>query len=165
MKPIRFSKVLAQPKTLRSFRLALACPAIALTMSNAQAGTPTSAPADQTSPEAANWITFTIGGAIVNGDKAGEMRRAQNNGDFYGGIESLQYTKAIDDTTTLTLDGHVLPGLEDYDGNLTITRNNVGYVKMGYKQFRTWYDGTGGYLPGAPEAGVPHGRRITCRPR
>ncbi len=41
----------------------------------------------------ANWIGFTIGGAFVNGDDAGFMRRAQTNGDFYGGIESLMFSK------------------------------------------------------------------------
>jgi len=155
MKPIRFSKVLAQSKTLCSLRLALVAPAIVMTMTSAQAGSTASAPAETSSPEAANWIDFTIGGAFVSGDKAGMMRRTQTNGDFYGGIGSLQYTKSIDSSTTLTLDGHALPGLEDYEGNLTLTRNDVGYLKIGYKQFRTWEDGSGGFLTGAQQAGTP----------
>ena len=155
MKPIRFSKVLAQSKILRSLSIALVAPAIVMTMTSAQAGT-TSAPAETSSSEAANWIGFTIGGAFVSGDQAGMMRRTQTNGDFYGGIESLQYTKALNSSTTLTLDGHALPGLEDYEGNLTLTKNDVGYIKTGYKQFRTWYDGKGGYLDGAMyQSGVP----------
>ncbi|MCX6875483.1 MAG: hypothetical protein NTW21_17000 [Verrucomicrobia bacterium] len=148
MKPIRFSNLLGQSRTLRSFRLALATPALVLTLTTAHAGTPAStpAPAEPAAP-ASNWIGFTIGGAFINGNDAGMMRRTQTNGDFYGGIDSFQFAKALDKDTTLTIDGHVLPGLEDYEGNLNITKNNLGYLKAGYKQYRTWYDGSGGYMP------------------
>lgn len=148
MKPIRFSKFMGPSRTLRSFRLALAAPAVALTFASAQAGGP-AAPAAAAEPAvASNWISFTIGGAFVNDNDAGMHTRTQTNGDFYGGIDSLQFSKALNSSTTLTLDGHALPGLEDYEGNLTLTKADVGYVKAGYKQFRTWYDGSGGFLAG-----------------
>lgn len=157
MKPIRFSKFLAHSKTLRSFRLALAAPALVITLTAAHAGTSakaTTAPAETAAP-LTNWIGFTIGGAIVNGDDAGFMSRAQQNDGFYGGIESMQYSKALNDSTTLTLDGHALPGLEDYEVNLDLTKTDLGYIKAGYKQFRTWYDATGGYLTGANSYAIP----------
>lgn len=146
MKAVNFSTILGRSKSLRSVRLALAAPALVMTFSVAQAGTPApvSAPAEPTA--AANWIGFTVGGAFVSGNDAGMMRRTQTNGDFYGGIDTFQYSQALDKSTTLTLDGHALPGLEDYEANLNITRADIGYIKAGYKQFRTWYDGTGGYL-------------------
>ncbi len=147
MKPLRYTHLLGQSKTLRSFRLALAAPALVLTLTVAgHAGTATtpSAPAEST---ASNWIGFTIGGAFVNGDNAGMMRRSQTNGDFYGGIDSLHFSKSIDKSTTVTIDGHALPGLEDYLGNINLTKADVGYVKVGYKQYRTYYDGSGGYMP------------------
>ena len=57
-------------------------------------------------------------------------RRTQSNGgNFFGGIESLYYSKALNDSTTLTLDGHALPGLEDYEFNLDLTKNDVGYLQ------------------------------------
>ncbi len=147
MKPIRFSKFMGQSRTLRSFRLALAAPAVGLTLASAQAGTP-AAPAAATESAAANWISLTIGGAFVSGDDAGMRSRTRTNGDFYGGIDSLQYSQAIDKSTTLSIDGHALPGLEDYEVNINLEKADVGYLKAGYKQFRTWSDGSGGYYPG-----------------
>ena len=148
MKPIQFSKFLAQCSSRRSFRLALAAPTLGLTLATAQAGAPATPTAPAEEVPLTNWIGFTVGGAFVSGNDAGMMRRTHTNGDFYGGIDSFQFSKALNDKTTLTLDGHALPGLEDYEFNLDLTRADVGYVKAGYKQFRTWYDGHGGYSPG-----------------
>ena len=147
MKPIRFSQLLGQSRTLRSFRFAMAAPAIALTLTAAQAGTPAApTPAPAPTP-ASNWIGLTIGGAFVNGNDAGMMRRTQTNGDFYGGISDSYYAQDLGNSTTLTLDGHALPGLEDYEINARVNKEGLGYVKLGYDQFRTWYDGSGGYMP------------------
>ena len=147
MKAVNFSKILGQSKALRTVCLACAAPALVMTFSVAQAGTsaPATAPVDPTA--ASNWIGFTVGGAFVSGDRSGMMRRTQTNGDFYGGIDSFQFSQALDKTTTLTFDGHALPGLEDYEANLNVTKADVGYIKAGYKQYRTWYDGSGGYMP------------------
>ena len=147
MKPANFFN---KSKTMCPFRFSLAAPIAMLTLASAHAGTTTApaAPAEET--PLTNWIGFTIGGAFGSGNNAGVMQRTQTNGyAFYGGIESLQFSQKINNSTTMTLDGHALPGLEDYEFNLNLTKADVGYVKAGYKQFRTWYDGSGGYLPGA----------------
>ncbi len=156
MKPIRFSRILAQSRALRSFGLALAAPALIFTITASKAGTveTTAAPAEEAESEFTNWIGFTIGGAFVSGNDAGFMSRTQTNGDFYGGIDSFQFSKELNDSTTMTLDGHAMPGLEDYEFNLDIEKTDLGYVKAGFKQFRTWYDATGGYLQGANRIGV-----------
>lgn len=150
MKAVNFSTILGQTKALRSVCFSLAAPALVMTMSLAHAGTSAPAAAAPAEPSiAANWISFTVGGAFVNGNDAGMMRRTQTNGDFYGGIDSFQFAQDLKNSTTLTMDGHALPGLEDYEFNLDLTKTDLGYVKAGYKQFRTWYDATGGYLAGA----------------
>lgn len=151
MKPILFSKILGQSKILRSFRLALLAPTLLITMQASQAGTSETAPSSDAAdePELLNWIGFTIGGAFVSGDDEGFSRRTRTNGDFYGGIESLGYTHELDDSTTLTLGGHAIPGLEDYEADVELEKADLGYVKAGFKQFRTWYDASGGYLEGA----------------
>jgi hypothetical protein len=155
MKPIRFSKILGQSRTLRSFRLALAAPALVLTIAAAQAGTPATPTAPAEPAPASNWVSFTIGGAFVSGNDAGMMQRTQTNGDFYGGIDSMQYSQALNSSTTLTLDGHALPGMEDYEFNLDLTKTGLGFVKAGYKEYRTWYDGSGGFVPGAAGGWLP----------
>jgi hypothetical protein len=124
---------------------ALALSTVVLTMVLANAGTPAPAPAPAAPEQAGNWITLSLGGAFVDGNDAGMMRRTQTNGDFYGGISDCQYTRSLDDSTTFTLEGHALPGLEDYELGLLLNRENLGYLKLGYDQFRTWYDASGGY--------------------
>jgi len=148
MKPIRFSNILGQSRTLRSLCLTLAAPALVLTLGTAHAGTPAAATTPAEVETASNWISFGVGGAFVSGDNGAMMRRTQTNGDFYGGIDGLQFSKALDKTTTLSLDGHALPGLEDYLFNLDLQKADIGYVKVGFKQYRTWYDGDSGFLTG-----------------
>jgi hypothetical protein len=148
MKPILFSKILGRSKTLRLFRLALAAPALMITVSVSQAGTAAAPAAAEEPTPAANWVTFTIGGAFVSGDDAHFMQRTRSS-DFYGGIEDMMYSHELNDSTTFTLDGHALPGNEDYEINMDLEKTDLGYVKAGFKQFRTWYDASGGYLQGA----------------
>ncbi len=120
------------------------------------AGTPTAPTTPAAAPaEAGNLISLTIGGAIVGGSDSGMRARTQTNGDFYGGIDALQFSKAINDSTTFTLDGHALPGLEDYEVNLELAKDKLGYLKAGYKEFRTWYNGYGGYVPDVTNGWAP----------
>lgn len=132
MKPIRFSNIFTT--------------AIVLSMAAANAGTPT--PTAPAAPVAAptNSVTIAAGGAFVNGDEANMGRRTgTNNGDFYGGISDSHYGRSLDKDTTLTIDGHAMPGLEDYEFDMLLNREGLGYLKVGYDQFRTWYDNSGGY--------------------
>lgn len=103
---------------------------------------PATAPA-----EGDNWIELSVGGVAVDGNKAASNRRLGNNGDFFGGISSFHFEK-LGDNGTFEVDGHALPGLEDYDVELGYTLDDVGYVRAGFRQYRTWYDRSGGYIPG-----------------
>lgn len=92
-----------------------------------------------------NHIDFAFGMNSVDGHAPAFQRNNQKVEDGFGGIESLLYKHAIDDTTSLVLKGRALAGDNDYLFDLTITREDVGYLKFGYKEFRTYYDGIGGY--------------------
>jgi hypothetical protein len=109
-------------------------------------------PAAEESP--ANWVNFTFGYASVSGRDATFQSRARQNDDFYGGLSSLRWEKEMDDLTFL-IEGHALFGMEDYDITLGVTKKDVGYVKGGFRQFRTWYDSTGGYVPGIAGGWIP----------
>lgn len=101
-----------------------------------------------------NWADFTIGGVAIDGNEAAFQRRANQNGDFYGGLGSMRWEKSKDDLTWL-IEGHALFGSEDYDITASLTKEDLGYVKAGFNQFRTWYDGSGGYVPGVAGAWFP----------
>jgi hypothetical protein len=63
------------------------------------------------------------------------------------GIEALHFTKDVNSDTTMEIDGKALVGAEDYLASLKLVKNEVGTFEMGYKSFRTFYDGIGGFFP------------------
>src|SRR4051812_26152483 len=101
----------------------------------------------QEESSATNWIELTIGGLSVTGDEAQFKQEHRTSGDLFGGISDLHYEKTMD-KGTLTIDGHALLEMHDYDIKVNFTQTDVGYVSAGYTEFRTWYDGNGGFFPG-----------------
>jgi hypothetical protein len=94
-----------------------------------------------------NYITFSAGGADVNGSKAAYQARTQNAKTGAAGIEDMRFDYDLKDKTTLTVTGRALAGQEDYLLNFKLTKAEVGSVEVGYKTFRTFYDGAGGFFP------------------
>lgn len=90
-------------------------------------------------------VNLGAGGAFIDGNTAAYQRRIQQNGDFYGGISEFAYAREVGDILW-TLDGHALFGNQDYLAVLRATKEDVGYLEVGYQEFTTFYDGTGGYL-------------------
>ncbi len=132
----------------------ICCTAVSTVPALTSAGTTTEPATPAVEEPASNWIDFTIGGALMSGDKASYQRRVGQDGDFFGGISSMRWEKEANDITW-TLDGHLLFGNEDYDITLGADKDDIGYVKGGFRQFRTWYDGSGGYVPGVAGAWIP----------
>ena len=101
-----------------------------------------------------NSIELTAGGFSVQGDagnfhKVTAIAGTHNGGDFYGGLESLHIAQDINSRLNFTLDGRAIPEINDYDWKLALTDNKLGYIKAGYSEFRTWYNGNGGFYPSA----------------
>ena len=137
------------------FGCAAACCALSFQMS-ATAGTPTPTPAAPApAVTGTNVVGFAVGGTAAYGDEAAYQRRFAQTGDFYGGISNLNWKGDVADGVSLSLEGHALFGMEDYGFLGTLTKENLGYVQVGYKQFRTWYDASGGYVPGAVNSWIP----------
>lgn len=74
-----------------------------------------------------------------------ERFRSPENGSY--GIEALHLSKETDSNTTMEFDGRALTGAEDYLIKLRETKADVGSTEIGYKSFRTFYDGIGGFFP------------------
>jgi hypothetical protein len=84
---------------------------------------------------------------FMTGDRAAFADRSgtPNTGSF--GIEDLFYSKDLSDSTTIKVNGRALDGSDDYLGSVNLSNDNVGSVDVGYKRFRTFYDGVGGFFP------------------
>ena len=111
-------------------------------------------PAAEEESTATNWVDFTMGSAFTSGRDASFQSRARQDDDFYGGISSMRWQKELDDLTFL-VEGHALFGMEDYDITLGVEKKDIGYLKAGFRKYRTWYDSTGGFIPGIAGAWQP----------
>ena len=95
-----------------------------------------------------NWIELGIGGVRISGDEAQFKQEHRISGDFFGGIEDMHYEHAIGKKGQLTIDGHAIFDNHDYDIKFDLSFPDVGYIRAGYTEFRSWYDGNGGFFPG-----------------
>lgn len=98
-------------------------------------------------PALENSLELGAGTAWQSGDRPGFQKAFQRNKHGFIGIESLRYASQLDDSTSLRLLARALAGNHDFLLDLTVTRDEVGYVKAGYRAFRTFYDGSGGVWP------------------
>ena len=99
-------------------------------------------------PEYKNWIELGIGGTIVNGDNAQfEQEHRLPANTAYGGIQDLHFEQTFGKNGLFSVDGHALWDFNDYDITVQLAQLNLGYIKAGFTEFRSWYDGNAGFLP------------------
>ncbi len=94
-----------------------------------------------------NWIELGFGGYFVDGNKAQLQRRTGQNGGLFGGVEDFHLEHALNKRATLTVDGRAMFGNNDYLLKLRVAEPEKGFLEFGYRSFRNWYDGSGGYFP------------------
>ena len=108
----------------------------------------TAAATEEETPDFKNWIELELGGLNVKGDAAQFKQEHRISGDIFGGISDLHLEQAVGKKGQLTIDGHAIFDNHDYDVKLDLSYPGVGYIRGGYTEFRSWYDGNGGFFPG-----------------
>lgn len=83
----------------------------------------------------------------ISGNAAAYAERARSPESGAYGIEDLHLNKDLSKDINLAIDGRALSGPEDYLGKFKLTKSEVGTAEFGYKRFRTFYDGIGGFFP------------------
>lgn len=95
-----------------------------------------------------NWIEFSTGGFFRGGNNAQFQKRHSAPDGPFGGIEDFHYEREVGtNTTVLSMDGRALFDLHDYEFRIGVTRDNLGYLRFSYNEFRTWSNGDGGFYP------------------
>lgn len=94
-----------------------------------------------------NWITFGVGGLMTDGSKGQAQQSDHAGSGVFGGISDFHFQEDVAKKTTLTMDGNLLLDQNDYKLTLGLNREDFGYVKVNVQDFRTWYNGAGGYYP------------------
>lgn len=107
--------------------------------------------AAESTPEAAelkNWIELSLGATGVSGDDAAMRARTGLPKGVYGGISGFHFEQEVATNTVFKADARGLFDNHDYNLRLELTREELGYVRAGYREFRTYSDGSGGFVPG-----------------
>ncbi|MHB1305606.1 MAG: TonB-dependent receptor [Limisphaerales bacterium] len=95
-----------------------------------------------------NWMTVSFGGALTTG-RATEFQRRHNLPDgAFGGVQDFHYEQDVADGGLLKVDGRGLFDNRDYGLRIELSKEDQGFVRVGYRQYREWSDGGGGYFPG-----------------
>jgi hypothetical protein len=110
-------------------------------------GKSTTAATTEEASEYKNWIELGIGGLIINGDAAQFKQEHRMSGDVFGGIQDMHYEQTVGKNAQLTVDGHAIWDNNDYDITVQLSQPKLGYIKAGFTEFRSWYDGNGGFFP------------------
>lgn len=103
--------------------------------------------AEKKEPPLENYIDLSAGYTTQTGDRPAFQKAQQFKKEGFGGIEGLYITTAINDSTNFVFQGHALAGNNDYLLDFAITKDEVGFLKFGYREYRVWYNGRAGFLP------------------
>ena len=95
----------------------------------------------------ANWIELSAGDLMTSGNANQAEQRERMNTGVFGGIEDLHYQTEVAKKTTLTVDGRAIADNRDYKFGLKLEKENLGYLRFYFENFRTWDSGHGGYSP------------------
>src|SRR5205814_4622100 len=103
---------------------------------------------EEQTEEYKTWIELAIGGVITSGDRAQFEQEHRLPGDqVYGSNQDLHFEGTLDKNGVFSVDGHALWDFNAYDLTVQLAKPNLGYIKAGYTEFRSWYDGNGGIFP------------------
>ncbi len=98
-------------------------------------------------PNFDSYIKISGQAATISGNEAAFQKRNSLPSNSGVGIEDMHFSKDLSKTVTTVVDGRALTGSEDYLLSLNISKTDVGSFEAGYKSFRTFYDGAGGFFP------------------
>lgn len=94
-----------------------------------------------------NWFDVSVGGVLLDGDKAQYQRRYGQRKGAFGGVEDFHYEQDVGKKGLLQIDGRGIFDNHDYSLKLSLENPDIGFVRAGYTESRSWYDGSGGYFP------------------
>ncbi len=87
----------------------------------------------------------TLNYISVSGDEARFREHYWQADGFSGGISRFTLKDRMKDGTRVELNGRSIFETEDHEFDVTFTRPDLGFIQLGYDQFRRFYDNTGGF--------------------
>lgn len=105
--------------------------------------------------EASLQYTFapSIGYVTVSGNKAAFREHYWQNNGLTGGLSEFTLSDRLSDGTRVELSARSLLGTEDHEIQLSLQKPDLGFIQLGYDQYRRFYNDRGGYyVPFGQEA-------------
>lgn len=90
-------------------------------------------------------ITPGLSGVVVEGDDNKFREDWWMQGGVNAGVDNFSLRRETGDVTIEAQGIAIIPE-EDYRLGLRVDKNNVGYVRAGYKEYRKYFDDTGGFF-------------------
>jgi hypothetical protein len=105
--------------------------------------------ADWPASPATGKVRFSVSPVIqwisVDGNERQFREHYRQREGWSGGATEFELEQALDADTRFKLEGHALAHQEDYRVGLELKRTDVGFVRAGYREFRTWFNDVGGF--------------------
>jgi hypothetical protein len=92
-------------------------------------------------------VTTSILGPLVIDDDSSFRERQGVPSDPSGGIEDAFAEWRVGEQSTLEFKGRGVIDAHDYLAAFSLEDTKRGKAQAGYREFRTWYDGSGGFFP------------------
>jgi Planctomycete cytochrome C len=86
-----------------------------------------------------------VGFTSVNGDNHKFREHYWQREGINGGVDSFEFWEMTGPTSKFTLSGRLLR--DDYQLNFEQEKDDVGFIRSGWEQYRKYFDDTGGYHP------------------
>jgi hypothetical protein len=90
-------------------------------------------------------VSPVLGGTGVRGDAAKFREQTWQKDGVNGGLAQFDLVEHPRADSGLALSGHALA--DDYKLDLSLRKNDLGFINSGWQQYRKYYDGTGGDDP------------------
>ena len=102
---------------------------------------------EQTTPERTTefGVSPTVGWTTVSGDNQKFRELYWQREGWNGGLEEFELMDKPGQDSKITVAGHVL--LNDYKLTLAAEKNDLGFTRFGWSQYRKYFDDSGGYYP------------------
>jgi hypothetical protein len=90
-------------------------------------------------------ITPGVDAIFVDGDDNKFREDWWTQEGVKGGVEKFTLRRDLGNDTTIEAKGRAIVPEEDYLLDLLVEKRDIGYVRAGYREYRKYYDDTGGF--------------------
>jgi len=105
-------------------------------------------------------ITPSVSAVFVDGDDNKFREDWWTKEGVKGGVESFSLRRSLGNDITVEAGGRAIVPEEDYRIDLFIDKRDTGYIRAGYREYRKYYDDTGGFFNSFSESSFDLGKDL-----